>query len=70
MEWEEALLTAWAGEIPPHPAAYYRRQAVRARRFAEGATTRVMKARLLDDANHYDEIAAEADRAEAEAERS
>jgi hypothetical protein len=29
-----------------------------------------MKARLLDDANHYDEIAAEADRAEAEAERS
>jgi hypothetical protein len=25
MEWEEALLTAWGGEIPPHAAAYYRR---------------------------------------------
>ena len=25
MEWEEALLTSWAGEIPPHAAAYYRR---------------------------------------------
>jgi hypothetical protein len=22
MEWEEALLTAWGGEIPPHAAAY------------------------------------------------
>ena len=32
MEWEEALLMAWGGEIPPHPAAHYRRQAARARR--------------------------------------
>ena len=38
MEWEEALLTAWGGEIPPHAAAYYRRKAARARRVAEGAT--------------------------------
>jgi hypothetical protein len=68
MEWEEALLTAWAGEIPPHSAAYYRRQATRARRVAEGATTQAVRARLLDDAAHYDELAAEADRARAEAE--
>jgi hypothetical protein len=43
---------AWGGEIPPHPAAYYRRQAARARRVAEGATTRAVKTRLLDDAGH------------------
>jgi len=69
MEWEEALLTAWGGEIPPHAAAYYRRQAARARRVAEAATTRAVKARLLDDADHYDELAAEADRAGTEAEK-
>jgi hypothetical protein len=28
---------------------------------AEGVTTRAMKARLLDDAAHYDELAAKAD---------
>jgi len=69
MEWEEALLTAWGGEIPPHAAAYYRRQAARARRVAEAATTRAVKARLLDDAGHYDELAAKADRAGTEAEK-
>jgi len=69
MGWEEALLTAWGGEIPPHAAAYYRRQAARARRVAEAATTRAVKARLLDDADHYDELAAEADRAGTEAEK-
>jgi hypothetical protein len=69
MEWEEALLTAWGGEIPPHAAAYYRRQAARARRVAEATTTRAVKARLLDDADHYDELAAEADRAGTEAEK-
>ena len=69
MEWEEALLTAWGGEIP-HAAAYYRRQAARARRVAEGATTKAVKARLLDDADHYDEFAAKADRTGAEAEKS
>jgi acetyl esterase/lipase len=37
----KALLTAWGGEIPPHAAAYYRRQAARARRVAKDA--------LLDD---------------------
>jgi hypothetical protein len=60
---------AWGGEIPPHPAAYYRRQAARARRVAEGATTRAVKARLLDDAGHYDELADRACRAETEAEK-
>jgi hypothetical protein len=69
MEWEEALLMAWGGEMPPHPAAYYRRQAARARRVAEGATTQAVKVRLLDDAGRYDELAAQADRAGAEAER-
>jgi hypothetical protein len=69
MEWEQALLMAWGGEIPPHPAAYYRQQAVRARRVAEGATTKAVRARLLDDADHYDELAAKADGAGAEAEK-
>ena len=69
MEWEDALLMARGGEIPPHPAAYYRREAARARRVAEGATTRAVKARLLDDADQYDELAAEADRAGAETEK-
>jgi hypothetical protein len=68
MEWEDALLMAWGGEIPPQPAAYYRRQAARARRVAEGVTTRTVKTRLLDDASHYDELAAKDDRAGAEAE--
>jgi hypothetical protein len=31
---------------------------------AEGVTTRAMKARLLDDAAHYDKLAAKADRIE------
>ena len=69
MEWQEALLMAWDEEIPSHPAAYYRRQAARARRVAEGATTRAVKARLLDDADHYDELAAKADGAGADAEK-
>jgi hypothetical protein len=47
MEWEDALLKAWGGEIPPQPATYYRRKAARARQVAEGVTTRAMKARLL-----------------------
>jgi hypothetical protein len=61
MEWEEALLMAWGGEIPLHPADYYRRQAARARQIAEGVTTRAMKARLLEEAVQYDELAAKAD---------
>jgi len=69
MEWEEALLMAWGGEIPPHPVAYYRRQAARSRRVAEGATTWAVKARLLDEAVRYDELAAEDDRAGEEAQR-
>ena len=36
MEWEEALLEAWGGEMPPHSAAHYRRKAARARQLAEG----------------------------------
>ena len=60
---------AWGGEIPPHPAPYYRRQAARARQVADGVTTRAMKARLIDEAIHYDQLAAAADRAGAEAEK-
>jgi hypothetical protein len=62
MEWEEALLTAWGEELPPHPAAYYRRKAAHARQVAAEVTTRAVKLRLLDEAVHYDERAAEADR--------
>jgi len=63
MEWEEALVGAWGGEIPPHSPAYYRRQAARARQVAEGVTTPAMKARLLEEAAHCDQLAAQADRA-------
>jgi hypothetical protein len=69
MEWEEALVGAWGGEVPPHSPAYYRRQAARARHVAEGVTTRAMKARLLEEAVHCDELAAQADRAAGERER-
>ena len=57
-----ALLMACGGEEPSYPAAYYRRQAARTRQMADGVTTRAMKARLLDDAAQYDELAAKADR--------
>jgi hypothetical protein len=56
-------LGTWGGGIPSHPAAYYRWQAARARQAAEGVTTRAMKARLLDEAIHYDRLAADAYRA-------
>ena len=62
MEWEEALLEAWGGEIPLQSAVYCRRKAVRARQIAEGVTTRAMKARLLDEAVHWDQLAADAER--------
>ena len=62
IEWEEALLRAWGGEIPPQSAAYYRRKAAQARQIAEGVTTQAMKARLLDEAVHCDQLAANADR--------
>ena len=62
MEWEEALLVAWGGEMPQQPAKYYRRKAARARQMADVVTTRAMKTRLLDEAFHYDELAATADR--------
>ena len=52
----------WGAEIP-RPAAFYRRKAARARKVAEGVTTRAMKAKLLGDAGHYDRLAAKADRA-------
>ena len=66
MEWEEALVGAWGGEVSPHSAAYYRRKAARARQIAEGVTTRAMKARLLDEAVHCDRLAADADHGEGE----
>ena len=63
MEWEEALLTARGGDMPTQPATlYYRRQAAQARHIAEGVMTQAVKERLLDDAVHYDELAANADR--------
>jgi hypothetical protein len=62
MEWEEALLIAWGGEMPQQPANYYRQKAARARQMADGVTTRAMKTRLLDEAFHCDELAATADR--------
>ena len=62
MEWEEALLGAWNGETPAQSAAYYRRKAARARQIAEEATTRAMKTRILDEAAHFERLAADADR--------
>jgi len=62
MEWEEALLEAWGGEMPQHSAAHYRRKAARARQLAEGVTTEAMKERLLEEALHCDHLAADADR--------
>jgi len=61
MEWEEALLGSWGAEIPAHPPAYYRRKAARARQFAEEATTQPVKARLLAEAVHCDQLAADAE---------
>ena len=43
--------------LPPQPAEYYRRKAIRARQVAESATTRAIKARLLDLACEYDRLA-------------
>jgi len=62
MEWEEALLEAWGGEMPQHSAAHYRRKAAQARQLAEGVTTEAMKERLLEEALHCDHLAADADR--------
>ena len=59
MEWEEALLEAWGGEVAPHSADHYRRKAARARQLAEGVTTEAMKERLLDEAAHLDRLAAD-----------
>ncbi len=63
MDWEDATLMAWSGELSPQPASYYRRKAARARQIAEEVTTRAVKVRLLDEALNYDELAATADRA-------
>ena len=64
------FLRLGAGRYRRTPRHIYRRQAARARRVAEGATTKAEKARLFDDADHYDELAAKAVRAETEAEKS
>jgi len=70
MEWEEALVAAWGGEIPPHSPAYYPRQAARARQVGEGVTTRAMKARLLEEAAHCEQLAVQADHVARERGRS
>jgi hypothetical protein len=59
MEWEEALLRAWGGELSP-PASDHRHQASRPRLKAEDVDA--VKARLLDTDRH-DEVAHAADRA-------
>jgi hypothetical protein len=46
-----------SSDLPPEPAEYYRRKAARARQVAEGATTRAIKARLLELALEYDKLA-------------
>ena len=61
MEWEEALLRAWGGEIP-QSAGYYRQKAARARQIAEGVTTGAIKPRLPDEAVHCDRLTADAER--------
>jgi hypothetical protein len=55
MDWEEALLLSW-GDASVQ-ANQYRHKAARARQMAEGTTTRAVRARLLDDARRFDEIA-------------
>ena len=44
-------------DLPPQPAEYYRRKAVRARQVAEGVTTRAIKVRLLELALEYERLA-------------
>ena len=61
MDWEHALLVARRGEISSHPAAYYRRQAARAREIAKHVTTRAMRSRVLDEAHHFDGLAEKAE---------
>jgi hypothetical protein len=61
MEWEEALLGSWGADIPAHPPGYYRRKALRARQFAEEATTQAVRERLLAEATHCDRLAADAE---------
>jgi hypothetical protein len=61
MEWEEALLGSWGADIPPHPPAYYRRKAARARQLTDELTSEAMRARLLAEALHCDQLAADAE---------
>ena len=64
---KEALLIACNEELSSRPAAYFRRKAAHTRQVADEVTTRAVKLRLLDEAIHYDELAAEADRTVEEA---
>src|SRR5262249_23122426 len=57
MDWEEALLQCWGAENASETATRYRQRAARAREMAEGATTRAVKVRLLDDAVLFDRLA-------------
>ena len=60
MDWDEALLTP-GGMRPQQPAAYYRQRATRARQIAEAVTTSTIRARLLEEAVQYDQLAARVD---------
>jgi hypothetical protein len=55
--WQRAIAIEMYASIEALPSA------------ARSRPNRAMKARLLDDADHYDELAAEADRAGTEAEK-
>jgi hypothetical protein len=72
MRWNgrKHFLRLEAGRYRRTPRPIIGGRQLRARRVAEGATTEAEKARLLDDADHYDELAANADRTGAEAEKS
>ena len=56
------ILQVVRANVLPHLAHYLAPSKwARARRVAEEATTQAVKARLLDDAGHYDELVAKAD---------
>jgi hypothetical protein len=56
MDWEEALLSCWV-DGRADAATQYRHKAARAREMAQEATTQRVKARLLNDARHFDQLA-------------
>jgi hypothetical protein len=64
MEWEEVLLIAWGGALTATPSGLLSAPSNASPADRRRVKTGVMKARLLDDAAHYEELAAKADRIE------